>query len=229
MVPVMEPSTTRTIEFVVPAVRGRSWENIRLRPREESCNVSIADAGLFLGSLCWCGTPRVKKIRALADSAYASPNHFPADHDYDSLPARARPVNKAPTMSPGPHSTTSEHFHYTFVSAHCHAIAYHGPVGVTQCNDCEIWLVGRLKGAQGRLIPARKPSSNRRICDLQKSRQDCGNSRQHNLPVRQRGRHLPILRFKQGMAENVAEVLARSGGQTLRDLGMLYIADNDSE
>jgi len=28
-----------------------------------------------------------------------------------------------------------------------------------------------------------------------------------------------------GMAENVAEVLGRSGGQTLRDLGLLYVPD----
>ena len=30
-----------------------------------------------------------------------------------------------------------------------------------------------------------------------------------------------------GMAENVAEVLRRNGGQTLRDLGMLYVADSE--
>jgi len=30
-----------------------------------------------------------------------------------------------------------------------------------------------------------------------------------------------------GMAENVAEVLRHNGGQTLRDLGMLYVADSE--
>jgi hypothetical protein len=29
-----------------------------------------------------------------------------------------------------------------------------------------------------------------------------------------------------GMAEKVAEVLGRSSGQSLRDLGMLYVADD---
>jgi hypothetical protein len=46
------------------------------------------------------------------------------------------------------------------------------------------------------------------------------------------GKEVVTFRFfasNKGIAENVAEVLGRSGGQTLRDLGMLYIADIDSE
>ncbi|WP_348262111.1 hypothetical protein P8935_20185 [Telmatobacter sp. DSM 110680] len=45
------------------------------------------------------------------------------------------------------------------------------------------------------------------------------------------GKEVVTFRFfasNRGTAENVAEVLGRSGGQTLRDLGMLYIADNDN-
>jgi hypothetical protein len=46
------------------------------------------------------------------------------------------------------------------------------------------------------------------------------------------GKEVVTFRFhasNKGIAENVAEVLGRSGGQTLRDLGMLYIADSDNE
>ena len=42
------------------------------------------------------------------------------------------------------------------------------------------------------------------------------------------GKEVVTFRFfasSRGMAENVAEVLGRSSGQSLRDLGMLYVAD----
>jgi len=44
------------------------------------------------------------------------------------------------------------------------------------------------------------------------------------------GKEVVTFRFhasSRGMAENVAEVLGRSTGQTLRDLGMLYVPDAD--
>jgi hypothetical protein len=43
------------------------------------------------------------------------------------------------------------------------------------------------------------------------------------------GKEVVTFRFfasNKGMAEKVAEVLGRSSGQTLRDLGLLYIADD---
>ena len=42
------------------------------------------------------------------------------------------------------------------------------------------------------------------------------------------GKEVVTFRFfasNRGMAENVAEVLGRNTGQTLRDLGLLYVAD----
>ncbi len=42
------------------------------------------------------------------------------------------------------------------------------------------------------------------------------------------GKEVVTFRFfasSRGMAESVAEVLGRSSGQSLRDLGMLYVAD----
>jgi hypothetical protein len=45
------------------------------------------------------------------------------------------------------------------------------------------------------------------------------------------GKEVVTFRFyasNKGIAENVAEALGRSGGQTLRDLGLLYIADADN-
>jgi len=44
------------------------------------------------------------------------------------------------------------------------------------------------------------------------------------------GKEVVTFRFfasNKGMAENVAEVLRRNSGQSLRDLGMLYIADSE--
>ena len=44
------------------------------------------------------------------------------------------------------------------------------------------------------------------------------------------GKEVVTFRFfasNKGTAESVAEVLGRSGGQTLRDLGLLYIPDNE--
>ena len=44
------------------------------------------------------------------------------------------------------------------------------------------------------------------------------------------GKEVVTFRFfasSKGMAENVAEVLRRSSGQSLRDLGMLYVADSE--
>jgi len=44
------------------------------------------------------------------------------------------------------------------------------------------------------------------------------------------GKEVVTFRFhasSRGMAENVAELLGRSAGQSLRDLGMLYVADLD--
>jgi hypothetical protein len=44
------------------------------------------------------------------------------------------------------------------------------------------------------------------------------------------GKEVVTFRFfasNKGMAENVAEVLRRHAGQSLRDLGMLHVADSD--
>jgi hypothetical protein len=44
------------------------------------------------------------------------------------------------------------------------------------------------------------------------------------------GKEVVTFRFfasDKGMAENVAEVLRRNAGQSLRDLGMLHVADSD--
>jgi hypothetical protein len=46
------------------------------------------------------------------------------------------------------------------------------------------------------------------------------------------GKEVVTFRFfasDKGVAENVAEVLGRSGGQTLRDLGMLFISDDGNQ